>query len=231
MAPAMNTQDVRARGGPQEPRHARGARRPLRRARRGLSGVRLDRQGPARRARRDRRRGRRDAAARGTAARAARAGHRRADLRRLRSRCASSATDRAAAWASRSPPKPTRRGAEVTLVAGPTTIEPPRGARGRARAERRGDASGRHDARRGRGRRDHGGRGRRLHAGSARRPEGPQGRRDDDARAEEDARHPRRPRAPAAGVRQGPAAGGVRRRNRERGRQARPRSANASTSI
>ena len=52
-----------------------------------------------------------------------------------------------------------------------------------------------------RGRRGHGGRGRRLHAGRARRAEGGEGRRHADARAEEDAGHPRRPRAAAAGDR------------------------------
>ncbi len=77
--------DVRARGGAAEPRHAGGARRALRRAGRGLSRVRLDRQGPARRAGRDRRGRRGDPAARGSAARPARAGHRRPDLRGLRS--------------------------------------------------------------------------------------------------------------------------------------------------
>ena len=61
--------DVRARGGPPEPRDARGARRALRRAGRGLPGVRLDWQRPARGARRDRRRGRDGAAAGGAAAR------------------------------------------------------------------------------------------------------------------------------------------------------------------
>ena len=50
-----------------------------------------------------------DPPARRAAARAARAGDGRADLRGPRSRCATSATDRAAGWGSRSPPK--RRGA------------------------------------------------------------------------------------------------------------------------
>ena len=91
-----------------------------------------------------------------------------------------------------------RRGAEVTLVAGPTTIEPPPVARGRARAQRRGDAQ----------RRD-----RRAptacdvvvmaaavadytpaeRAGA----EGAEERRHADARAEADARHSRRARAAA----------------------------------
>ena len=58
-----------------------------------------------------------------------------------------------------------RRGAEVTLVAGPTTIDPPPVQRAGARAERGPDARGRDRARRSDGRRGDGGRCRRLHAG------------------------------------------------------------------
>ena len=60
-----------------------------------------------------------------------------------------------------------RRGAEVTLVAGPTTRRAAGGARGGPRAQRRRDARGGDGARRRRRRRRHGGRGGRLHAGGS----------------------------------------------------------------
>ncbi len=97
--------DVRARGGAQEPRYARRARRAVRRAGRGLPGVRMDRQGPARRARRDRRGGRSDSPARRSAARPDASWSPPARPTRISIRCGTSATDRAAAWATRLPPK------------------------------------------------------------------------------------------------------------------------------
>ena len=120
-----------------EPRDAGRARRAVRRAGRGLSGVRLDRQGPARRAGRRRRGG----AARADAGRAAQ--RRRAcsspPVRPTRTsiRCASSAIDRAGAWATPSPPK--RRGAAraVTLVVRADEARAAARARGRRRCEAR----------------------------------------------------------------------------------------------
>ncbi len=130
---------VRARGRAREPRYARGARRAVRRARRGLSGVRLDRQGPARRAgRRSSRPPRRCCVAAGRPlARHGACSSPRARRTRTSIPCASSATDRAGGWATRSPPRRARRGARVTLVAGPTGVEPPPVRRDRPRAQRR----------------------------------------------------------------------------------------------
>ena len=138
--------DVRARGGAAEPRHARGARRAVRRAGRGLSGVRLDRQragSPSRT--RSSRRPRRCC---GPTGRCAASACWSPPVRPTKTsiRSATSATDRAAGWGLRSPPR--RRGAAptVTLVAGPTARRAAAGARGRPRAQRGGDARGR-DAR------------------------------------------------------------------------------------
>ena len=126
LAPAMNS-NMLAHEAVQRNLQTLGcARRPLRRAGRGLPGVRLDRQGTARRARCHRRCGRLCAAVAGRLAPSwpARARVTRADLRGHRSGAVSSATDRAAGWDSR-----LRRGARgaarVTLVAGPTRVEPP----------------------------------------------------------------------------------------------------------
>ena len=122
----MNTQDVRARGDPPEPRHAGGPRRPVRRAGRGLSGVRLDRQGPARRARRDRRRGRSDPATGEPAARKTACSSPPDRPTRTSIRSASSATGRAAGWGSRLPPKRPAAAPTSRSLPGPTTLEPPR---------------------------------------------------------------------------------------------------------
>ncbi len=51
--------------------------------------------------------------------------------------CASSATARPAAWASRSPRRRARRGADVTLLAANLAVPPPAGRRGRRGADRR----------------------------------------------------------------------------------------------
>ena len=97
-------------------------RRAVRGARRGIPGVRLDGEGPAGGARRTswRRRCGVLAPVGLAVARPPRARHRRARRSRTSTRCASSATGRAAGWDSRWPKRRTRRGADVTLVAGPT---------------------------------------------------------------------------------------------------------------
>ena len=117
--------DVRARGRAAESRYARRARRAVRRAGRGLSGVRVDRQRPSRRARRDRRGGRVDAAAGADRSSGQRilvtAGPTYEDVdpvRYIGNRSSGRMGFAIAAEAA-------RRGAEVTLVAGPTTVEPP----------------------------------------------------------------------------------------------------------
>ncbi len=91
---------------------------------------------------------------------------------------------------------------EVTLVAGPTSVDAACGATRGARARRRGDARGGHGAGGGRGRRRHGGGGRRLHAGRRRADRrSPKAGGDADAGAEAHARHPRRSRPAAPGRR------------------------------
>ena len=139
--------DVRARGGAGEPRHARGARR------RGSSSRAraIWRAGGSARAgwpsrTRSSPRPRRSCGPRGRCAGSACSSP---PVRPTKTsiRCATSATDRAAAWASRSPRR--RRGAarDVTLVAGPTTIEAPAVREVVRGAQRRRDARGRHVAR------------------------------------------------------------------------------------
>ena len=108
--------------------------------------------------------------------------------------CASSATDRAAAWALRSRAKPRARGAEVTLVAGPTPVEPPAVAelvRVRSAREMHAAVMARADRRR---RRHHGRGRRRLHARRRRRDRQDRKGRRADARARAHAGHPRRAR-------------------------------------
>ena len=94
-----------------------------------------------------------------------------------------------------------RRGARVTLVAGPTRIDPPAVdelVRVRSAAEMH--AAVMRDATRA-DVVDHGGRRGRLHAGGAAAAEGGEAGRTDDADARADARHPGRARTPAVAVR------------------------------
>ena len=126
LAPAMNTNMLAHEAVQRNLRDAGRARRPLRRARRGLSGVRLDRQGPAGRAG-GHRGGRRAHAGAGRFARCG-AAHvlvtAGPDLRRHRSGALRrQPIERADGFCAGGRGAAARR--RVTLVAGPTRLEPP----------------------------------------------------------------------------------------------------------
>ena len=125
LAPAMNTNMLAHPAVQENLRTLAATRRAVRRARRGLPGLRLDGQGPPGRARGHRRGGGAGAGAGGVAAaRPARADHGRSHLRGHRPRALRrQPLQRPDGFALAE--EAMRRGAEVTLVAGPTSVPLP----------------------------------------------------------------------------------------------------------